>query len=339
VVDDRARAEFEELYRHAYPRVVAQVTLLTGSRAAAEDAVQEAFARAWNRWGRLAGFDQPQAWVRRVAMNVAVSRWRSLRRQDHPAAPRRRCRSPRPLSGNGCPGPGVTAPPLASVRARARRRRQLGAAGVLAVAVVAAGIVVPIALLHNGSGDGLRTHFLITPPSQPPSTSTKYPLPAVGAAGFPASVYPLSHRGLHPGSVTTCPSAAGLQAPTSQTRRTAVAISKLLDSGSFLSDLRATDRAYWPAIASTWRHHRYWQTPTAPLRPSHAHILHTGMLSAPWPGLGVPDPKNWVRESCGAAVMRRSYVVAAGPPQSGALQQVEVFVVRGGRPLLYFSYP
>jgi RNA polymerase sigma-70 factor (ECF subfamily) len=94
VVDDRARAEFEELYRHAYPRVVAQVTLLTGSRAAAEDAVQEAFARAWNRWGRLAGYDQPQAWVRRVAMNLAVSRWRSLRREQLLAAPASYAASP-----------------------------------------------------------------------------------------------------------------------------------------------------------------------------------------------------------------------------------------------------
>jgi RNA polymerase sigma-70 factor, ECF subfamily len=87
VVDDRARAEFEELYRHAYPLVVAAVTLLTGSRTIAEDAVQEAFARAWNRWERLAGYDAPLAWVRRVAMNIAVSRWRSLRREHRLTVP------------------------------------------------------------------------------------------------------------------------------------------------------------------------------------------------------------------------------------------------------------
>jgi hypothetical protein len=238
----------------------------------------------------------------------------------------------------------VTAPDLESVRARARRRqRRHVATGVLAVAVATAAVVVPIALLHNGSVGGRRTQVVIASPSPHPSAATKYSLPRLGTPGFPASVYPLAHRGVQPAAVNTCPSAARLQAPTSQTRRPAVAISKLLDSGSFLSDLRSTDRAYWPAIQSTWRHRRNWQTPTAPLRPNQAHILHTGLLSSPWPQLGVPDPKNWVRESCGERVMRRSYVVAAGPTsdptQGRARQDVEVFVVRAGRPLLYFSYP
>jgi hypothetical protein len=67
--------------------------------------------------------------------------------------------------------------------------------------------------------------------------------------------------------------------------------------------------------------------------------LHTGLLSAPWPQLGVPDPRHWVRESCGAAVMHDSYVVAGGPINSGALQSADLFVVRNGRALLYFSYP
>jgi RNA polymerase sigma-70 factor (ECF subfamily) len=41
--------------------------------------VQEAFTRALARWSRLATYDDPAAWVRRVAWNLATSRWRRVR--------------------------------------------------------------------------------------------------------------------------------------------------------------------------------------------------------------------------------------------------------------------
>ena len=51
------------------------------SHADAEDAVQEAFARASTRWARLRDYDAPEAWVRRVAFNLATSGLRRARRQ------------------------------------------------------------------------------------------------------------------------------------------------------------------------------------------------------------------------------------------------------------------
>jgi RNA polymerase sigma-70 factor (ECF subfamily) len=45
----------------------------------AQDCVQEAFTRAWPRWQRLAQYDNPAAWIRRVAMNVASNRWQRMR--------------------------------------------------------------------------------------------------------------------------------------------------------------------------------------------------------------------------------------------------------------------
>jgi RNA polymerase sigma-70 factor (ECF subfamily) len=44
-----------------------------------DDLVQEAFSRAWERWDRIAGYEDPVGWVRRVAWNLAVSRWRRMR--------------------------------------------------------------------------------------------------------------------------------------------------------------------------------------------------------------------------------------------------------------------
>jgi RNA polymerase sigma-70 factor (ECF subfamily) len=57
-----------------------QVAALTGDPTEARDHVQEAFVRAWTRWTYVSGLDDPEGWVRRVAHNLAVSRWRRARR-------------------------------------------------------------------------------------------------------------------------------------------------------------------------------------------------------------------------------------------------------------------
>ena len=62
-----------------YPRLVAGVALITGSRAAAEDAVQEALLRAWERSERGEQIESLPAWVTRVAMNLSKSRLRRIR--------------------------------------------------------------------------------------------------------------------------------------------------------------------------------------------------------------------------------------------------------------------
>ena len=67
---------FESFYRRELPRVLGVVMALTKSQWEAEEATQEAFLRAFRDWGRVGGLDGPAAWVRRVALNTAVSRWR-----------------------------------------------------------------------------------------------------------------------------------------------------------------------------------------------------------------------------------------------------------------------
>ncbi len=74
------RTNFTDLYVSSFARLVGQVTVVTADREAAEEAVQEAFERLWKRWDALSAYDRPEAWVRRVAVNLAVSRWRRMRR-------------------------------------------------------------------------------------------------------------------------------------------------------------------------------------------------------------------------------------------------------------------
>ncbi|MBF4768028.1 SigE family RNA polymerase sigma factor [Nocardioides agariphilus] len=77
--DDRLR----EVYAVAYPRLVVQLVGVTGNPAEAEDVVMEAFARAVPRRSSFHDADNPEAWLRTVAVNVARSRWRRMLRWAH----------------------------------------------------------------------------------------------------------------------------------------------------------------------------------------------------------------------------------------------------------------
>jgi RNA polymerase sigma-70 factor (sigma-E family) len=72
---------FEAFYAATVGRLLGQLLPVTGDLYEAEEVVQEAFARASARWTRLRDYDVPEAWVRRVAINLATDRSRQLRRQ------------------------------------------------------------------------------------------------------------------------------------------------------------------------------------------------------------------------------------------------------------------
>ncbi len=67
-------AEFDRWYDASYPRLVAQLTALIGNRAEAQDCVQDAFVRAWDRRLDLESWAARDAWVRTTAHRLAVSR-------------------------------------------------------------------------------------------------------------------------------------------------------------------------------------------------------------------------------------------------------------------------
>ena len=67
---------FEQFYAASSARVLRALHALTGDLAEAQDVVQEAYARAWQRWPTIRAYDVPEAWVRQVAWRLAVSRAR-----------------------------------------------------------------------------------------------------------------------------------------------------------------------------------------------------------------------------------------------------------------------
>ncbi|WP_326812948.1 sigma-70 family RNA polymerase sigma factor [Streptomyces scopuliridis] len=70
--------DFETFFSGSYSRVLAQVIMLCGSRADAEDVTQEAFVEAYRAWERIAGYELPEAWVYRVAVQRL---WKTQRKR------------------------------------------------------------------------------------------------------------------------------------------------------------------------------------------------------------------------------------------------------------------
>ena len=77
---DAAEIEFDLFFRHQMSRLMGQAYVLAGDAAGAQDLVQESFLRAWQRWDDVRRMNDPEAWLRRVMYNLAVSQWRRSRK-------------------------------------------------------------------------------------------------------------------------------------------------------------------------------------------------------------------------------------------------------------------
>jgi RNA polymerase sigma-70 factor (sigma-E family) len=70
--------DFVEFYRSTSPRTLRYAYGLTGDLPQAQDVVQEAYARAWQRWRKVSGYDDAEAWLRLVVTRLVFDWWRHL---------------------------------------------------------------------------------------------------------------------------------------------------------------------------------------------------------------------------------------------------------------------
>jgi RNA polymerase sigma factor (sigma-70 family) len=73
--------EFTDFYRTCWPSVARALALALGDQDLAVEATDEAMARAYPRWDKLRGYDNPAGWVYRVGLNWARSYHRRLARR------------------------------------------------------------------------------------------------------------------------------------------------------------------------------------------------------------------------------------------------------------------
>jgi RNA polymerase sigma-70 factor, ECF subfamily len=71
-----AEQDFTAFYDATWARTVTCAYAVTGDLGTAEEAAQEAYTKAWPRWSKLSTYDDPGAWVRKVATHQAISGWR-----------------------------------------------------------------------------------------------------------------------------------------------------------------------------------------------------------------------------------------------------------------------
>lgn len=72
--------QFDHLYQTRFTALVGQIYAMCGNLTEAQDCVQDAFIRAWDRRSQLDASRSPEAWVRLTAYRLAVSRWRRATR-------------------------------------------------------------------------------------------------------------------------------------------------------------------------------------------------------------------------------------------------------------------
>ena len=68
-----SEADFERLYRNTYRRILGTLITLVRDRATAEDCAQETYERAFRRWKDWRPEASVEAWLHRIAINVAIS--------------------------------------------------------------------------------------------------------------------------------------------------------------------------------------------------------------------------------------------------------------------------
>jgi RNA polymerase sigma-70 factor, ECF subfamily len=69
---------FDEFVLQTRTRLVSYAKALTGDGQAAQDIAQDTFVRAWKQWSKVRCYEEPEAWCRKVAHNLAIGRWRRL---------------------------------------------------------------------------------------------------------------------------------------------------------------------------------------------------------------------------------------------------------------------
>jgi RNA polymerase sigma-70 factor (sigma-E family) len=71
-VAGEAELEYAWFFRVEFPMVLRTVFLILGDKGKAEDVTQEAFIQLLSHWKKVSRYERPDAWVRRVAIRLAV---------------------------------------------------------------------------------------------------------------------------------------------------------------------------------------------------------------------------------------------------------------------------
>jgi RNA polymerase sigma-70 factor (ECF subfamily) len=70
---------FEDFFEQEQERLLRLLWMVTGSLQEAEDIVQDAFLRVWERWPKVSAMESPTGYLHHAAMNIFRNRYRRAR--------------------------------------------------------------------------------------------------------------------------------------------------------------------------------------------------------------------------------------------------------------------
>jgi hypothetical protein len=237
--------------------------------------------------------------------------------------------------------PGWSLPPWpdaeARVRRTARRQRIRAATAGAAVAGIVAAVVATVT--------GFQSPGALGPYG---GQGTTVALPGPGAAGFPLSIYPPALPGLTGGRFTRCPDPDGLTAATPAAGARATAVVASLDATRFSTDLRSSDRAYWPqeqadrrAAAAPGQHDArvVYSGPLTSAGRSAADRSAADRSAAAAGGAAASAAvlSRAIVSSCGSRTARDTWLVITAAPERPGGQSEFLLVDRRGHMLVWDS--
>jgi RNA polymerase sigma-70 factor, ECF subfamily len=74
-----AERSFEDFFEEEQEHLLRLLWMVTGSLQEAEDIVQDAFLRVWDRWPRVSVMESPTGYLHHAAMNIFRNRYRRAR--------------------------------------------------------------------------------------------------------------------------------------------------------------------------------------------------------------------------------------------------------------------
>jgi len=153
------------------------------------------------------------------------------------------------------------------------------------------------------------------------TSSLSSSLPAVGAPGFPAAVFPstTSAKGSHP-ALASCPSLTGV-VPFTPAAVTAARRTLGLWNSSFAYDLQASDRSWWSGDVATFTGGELEGRQTVGPATAAANTLYAPAIEA----------------ACGRKLVEDSTAVVMEPSAYDFAYQHVYLIDRGGTPLVYFG--
>ncbi len=229
--------------------------------------------------------------------------------------------------------PGWSLPSWPDAQARVRkaaRRQRLKGTGIAVGAGAAIAAVVVLTTLLTEARPGSSPAVSPSRHSRPGATHT---LPPVGAADFPANIYP-APQGVPRGKahfLGACPNPAGLQPAGSGSAAAALKVIKNLGR-SFGSDLSLSDRSFWPAIESQWQP---GGTRVLPSPGQGGPVLFSGPLEFYYQAFRPPDLTSAIQMGCGSRIATGMWMIVTGTAGRPAKQREFLLLDRHGRMLLW----